>query len=282
MSVHKAILLCIAAIAFGVGGCMDPSIYHGSGAPSKAPGATSRQAPATPAPKPKVARKGDIRIKAPAPGLLAQSPDNVAITIEKIGTDARSATDASLAFRYANANVVARSPGGRLARRNGIRIAVGNANFRAQLSASHRRSRHSTRESMFITVLSGHEGQILMGSDTWVGRLGYWTPRGYRVLVERAFVGRSLVVRPRILGRGLVEVELWPRFSTRGRRGAIDVTELATKVVVRDGQPIVIGGTATASDDVGTILFGIGKRTRSGTTAMILTPKIGGAAIDWP
>ena len=80
----------------------------------------------------------------------------------------------------------------------------------------------------------------------------------------------------------MVAVEVWPRFTSRRRRGAIDVTELATKVVVRDGQPIVIGGMASMRQDVGGVLFGIGGECRTRTMSIVLTPKIGGGGIEWP
>jgi Flp pilus assembly secretin CpaC len=208
------------------------------------------------------------------------APDNVAITVEKIATDVRTAVEASAGVQYEGENVTV--SGGDMARRNGIRIGVAAGNFKGQIGASAGRSRSSSRESTFIVCQSGTEGQILVGEETYVERLGYWGPHGYQVLAERAFIGRTLVVRPRILQGRLIEVELFPRFTVRGGRGAIDVTQLATKVVVRDGQALVIGGTTTDKEDVGAALFSIGRETRQGRMVVILTPKIGGMEIDWP
>lgn len=237
-------------------------------------------APGAPVPAPE---GGDIRIPAPRGTLPTVSPDSVAVLIEKVGTTVHSASQASLAFRYASDKVVVATRPGQLARRNGLRIGVATGDLRLALGAGTQRGRQTSRESVFIAVQSGHEGQIAVGSEVMVQRLGYWTPYGdYRVLVERGFVGRSLVVRPRILPGGMVEIELWPRFTERGRRGAIDVTELATKVVVRDGQSLVIGGLTTGGSDVGAVLFGVGSRTLTHTMTVILTPRIGGMNIDWP
>lgn len=277
----RAILL-FAAVATAVAGCMDPNVF---GPPPAAPvggieppGGAPYPAPQAPA---TTSRPGDIRVPAPRADMPAPSSHNVAVTIEKIGTSAATANRAALAFRYADTDVAVRG-GARVARRNGIRLGVARGNWRAQLDAAARRRRSSSRESLFIVVASGSEGQIAIGSDTYVRRLGYWTPHGYEVLVERDSVGRSLVVRPRILGDGRVEVALWPRFTARGRRGAIDVTELSTKVVVRDGQSIVIGGSSGAKEDVGAVLFGVGARRRTHTMTVVLTPRIGGAAALWP
>ena len=274
---EKLVFSMASALGLLASGCLDPNAFRGSGSAYRPPPAPSPVRPATPTPAP----RGDIRIPAATPTFPAASPDNVAIEIEKIGLDQRAAMDASLAFRFADENVAVRG-GGATARRNGLRIGVAGRDFRARLGASLRRGRRSTTERMFITVLSGHEGQIQMGRDTFVETLAFWTPLGRQVLVERQLVGRSLVVRPRILPGGMVEVELWPRFSTRGRRGAIDVTQLATKVVVGSGQSIVIGGMASATEGVGSVLFGIGRGRRSSTMTMILTPQIGGLPAGWP
>jgi len=304
MTARVILPLTIAVAAAVACGCVDPSIYnpppgarvggivtpgapptYPTPAPPTVPTVPTLRTPPTPTvPTPMVPtpRVPDVRVPTPRPAVPAPASGNVAITIEKVGASAQMANEASLAFRYADESVVVQSPGTKLARRNGIRVAVARGNLRTQLDAATRRVGRTTREAMFIVVMSGQEGQILMGSDVYVQRLVYATPYGQRVLAERGFVGRSLVVRPRILGNGMVEVELWPRLTVRGRRGALDVTELATKVVVRDGQSVVIGGLSGASEDVGAVLFGIGGRTRSHTMTMILTPRIGGTGVDWP
>jgi len=280
--VRNVLLAHLSLLAlFVLVGCLDPQTYRSRGTTARSPAAKLGAAAKTPSPAVK-RRAEPTQLPPGGRDAAAALANNVAITIEKVGTATGAAMDASLAFRYANDRVAIGSAGGRLARRNGIRIGVATGSFRGRLGISARRSRRTVREQMFITVLSGQEGVIAVGTDTYVQRLGYWTPLGYEVLVERAFVGRSLVVRPRILGRHAVEVELWPRFTTRGRRGAIDLTELATKVVVPDGQSIVIGGLTTGGDDVGSVLFGLGRRTRTSTMTMILTPKIGGVPIEWP
>ncbi len=279
MSILRA--LAVAALAFAGVGCVDPSLYKAPAAPVGGvvmPNGTPAAPTGVPAP---AQPRGHVRIPAAQPTNPLVNTNNIAISIEKVGVSAATAREAALAFRYANDDVVVRGGGG-LARRNGIRIGVATGDLRVGLSANERRTRHTSRDTMFIVVANGAEGQIAMGSDAYVGRLAYWTPRGYRVLLERQFVGRSLVVRPRIVGSGMVEVELWPRFTARGRRGAIDVTELATKVVVRSGQSIVIGGMTSGSEDVGAVLFGVGARQRTHTMSIILTPTIGGAAIEWP
>lgn len=274
----------ILALAAFVGcAAIDPDLYRRRRAQVGGIEPTARPAPTAPSPRVPAPKGGDIRVPSLKPAMPAVSPDSVAVIVEKVGTTVHTASQASLAFRYASDTMVIQTRPGKLARRNGIRIGLATGDLRASLSAGTQRSRHASRESVFVVVQSGHQGHIVVGAEVYVERLGFWTPYGdYRVLVEKGFVGRSLVVRPRILPDRMVEIELWPRFTARGRRGAIDVTELATKVVVRDGQSIVIGGQTTAGSDLGAVLFGVGSRTRTHTMTVLLTPKIGGLNIDWP
>ena len=272
---------CLASLLAASLGCLSPAVYRTSGKPSPPPEPATVAARKEPAPTAKARALGDIRIPLREVGIPAASPDNVAIFIRKLGTDTTTATEGDLAFRYASGDVVLRG-GERVARRNGLRIAVANDDLRARLGASRRRTRSRTTEEMFIVCRSGTEGSIQMGRDTFVQALRYWTYDGWQTLVQRAFVGRALVVRPTILDGGKVAVELWPRFTTRGPRGAINLTQLATKVIVRDGQSIVLGGLTSGGSDVGAALFGVGDRRRTSTMTLVLTPKIGGGALPWP
>jgi len=207
---------------------------------------------------------------------LAQLPKgNVMVFVEKVSTSSQSRVDASVAFRYANDDIVLSSPGGKIARNNGIRIGVGAGDFRAQFEADLRTTKSTGREEMFLTVLSGSEGSIRVGRETYFDRLGYWAPGGYTVLFEAEFLGADLVVRPRVLADGLIEVELYPRFTARGGRRAVDVTELATTVRVRDGQAIIVGSATTGRSEVGAALFGLSKQTQSGSKVVILTVRQG-------
>lgn len=265
-------------LAASLGGCLGTGTFHGSGRRYPTGPTASVPRPAAPAPSD---GRGDIRVPSARPTVPTLASSNVAITIEKLGVDERTAMAANAAFRFADERFAVRGGHG-AARRNGLRIGIAGKDFRVRLNASQRRARTSTTERLFITVLSGHEGQIFVGQDTFVESLVIRTPFGDQVLAERQFVGRSLVVRPRILSGGQVEVELWPRFTVRGRRGAIDVTQLATKVVVASGQSIVIGGMQTGRDDVGSVLFGIGRRQHTSTMTMVLTPQIGGVPFGLP
>ncbi len=281
-----------ALLALLLAGCvpMDPSVYRGSGA-SPAPQAPPRvAAPRQPAATPEPPRRlpfgatppgGDPFWGVPKEGeLLARSPDNVGIVVEKLDAKAMAAMDVGGAFRAQSGNVTV-AGGNPLAARNGLSIRVGTGSFTGRIGGSVVRTRSSTREQMFIAVKSGTEGALVMGGDVYVARLGYWGPYGYQLLIERAFVGRQLAVRPTILSDGRIAIQLWPRFSTRKGR-VIDVTQLSTTVTVRDGQPLLIAGLNTAESEVSAALFGASSREASGTMAIVLTAKIGGLDIEWP
>jgi len=282
-----AVILILAALA----GCamMDPSVYQGYGQ-SAAPQAPRRVATAPPAATVEPAKKlpfgatppgGDPFWGVPKEGdLLARSPDNVGIVVEKLDAKAMAAMDVGAAFRAQSGNVTA-AGGNPLAARNGLQIRIATGSFAARIGGSVSRSRSSTREQMFIAVKSGTEGALVMGGDVYIPRLGYWGPYGYQLLIERAFVGRQLAVRPTILSDGRIAIQLWPRFSTR-KGQVIDVTQLSTTVTVRDGQPLLIGGLNTADSEISSVLFGASSREASGTMAIVLTAKIGGLDIEWP
>jgi hypothetical protein len=278
------LLLCLAAA-----GCLDPGIYQGAGSPF-GPSPASRPALAQAetgdirVPPPRAAaetRQGDIHVFPATPTNFGSSPNNVAITVQKLGADQSSFAQAGLAFRDADERGVIQG-GGPLIQKNGLRVGRGGPKLGGVLQVGGGGVRSTTNEQMFIVCASGTEGSIQVGADTFVQALGYWTVDGYQVLIERAFVGRSLVVRPTILPNGMVQVTLWPRFTTRGPRGAIDLTQLAATVVVRDGQPIVLGGLNSGREDIGAVLFGVGRETRTSTMTLILTPKIGGLPIEVP
>gem|GEM_PF-1530172 len=285
-----------SCVAVGLGllttGCslLDPSIYQGYGGtpPPRQPAgiaAARQQGPAAQRggqlPFGATPRRDEGIWGVPKEGdVLGQSPDNVAIVVEKLDAKAASAMDVGGSFR-ARSGDAGISGGDSGAGRGGLNVRIVSGSFGGRIGGSVNRTRSSGREQVFIVVRSGTEGALAMGSDIWLTRLGYWTPRGYLLIAEREFVGRQLVVRPTILGGGQIAIELWPRFSTR-RGGLVDVTQLATRVTVRDGQSLVIGGLNTADSELNLALFGVGGRESSGMTSIVLTAKIGGLDVDWP
>lgn len=291
MNARAGLWGAILGLAWLGAGCayLDPSVYQGYGSapPTAAPrpgtvpqGAQAAQS-ARPLPFGATPRHDEGIWGVPKEGeILGQSPDNVAIVVEKLDANTASAMDLGGSFRARRGDAVV-SGGDPRAASGGLNVRIVSGSFAGRVGASASRTRSSSRDQMFIVVRSGTEGVLAMGSDIWLTRLGYWTPRGYVLIAEREFVGRQLVVRPTILGGGQIALELWPRFSTR-RGSVVDVTQLSTRVSVRDGQSLVIGGLTTADSEMSLALFGVGGRESSGMTAIVLTAKIGGLDLDWP
>ncbi len=255
------------AMTVAIAGCVGTDIYHGFGK-------TRPRPPIAEAPKPSPPKMH--------PG--HQEPAvtrNITVILEKYDAATANAAGATLGLRATAGRSRVAVQGGPALARNGIQLTVGSKDLRARLRASASRRRSSLHQQLFITVADGQEGTLVVGSDVWVNRLGFWTPGGFVVLLERQFVGRSLVVRPKLVGGGRIAIELWPRFSTRRGR-VIDVTQLATKVVVREGQPLVIGGLATGGESVGAVLFGLTSRQRTSSMTLVLTATVGGAEMQWP
>ncbi len=292
MIAGRALFGAVLGVAVWTSGCawLDPSVYQGRG--SGPPFSGSPRVAAAPQGAQGTQAEGKLPFGAtprrdeglwgvPKEGdVLGRSPDNVAIVVEKLDAGTASAMDLSGSFRARSGERVI-SGGDPGAARGGLNVRVVSGSFAGRLGGSVSRTRSGSRDQMFIVVRSGTEGALAMGSDIWLTRLGYWTPRGYLLIAEREFVGRQLVVRPTILGGGQIAIELWPRFSTR-RGSVVDVTQLATRVTVRDGQSLVIGGLNTADSEMTLALFGVGGRESSGMTAIVLTAQIGGLDIDWP
>lgn len=168
---------------------------------------------------------------------------------------------------------MAGTKGGELARRNGIRIGVAKDGLSAALQAAVEKSKGAEAQKMWLTVLSGTKGHIMVGEGTWVEALRVWTRRGENVVLQKAFIGASLVVEPTVLPEGMVRVRLHPRFASREGK-MVDLTDLTTEVVVRHGQPIVIGGLDQSSDSAGWALFTWNRNGQMKKMVMLVTPYI--------
>jgi len=199
---------------------------------------------------------------------------NVTLVVERFLVDRTESSRFESAWRYADERVTAR--GGSLAHRNGLRIGIELDGFRAALQAALRSASTHRIEKVMITTLNGRPGSIAVGQYTYVEALRVRGPGGGLTLLERAFVGTSLVATPTVLPGDMVRIRLHPRFTARDGQ-YIDVASLETEVVVANGQSLVIGGTDQASDDVGAALFSTGSRQQERRVLLTVTPHIHGA-----
>jgi len=206
------------------------------------------------------------------PALPPERPSgNVMVVIESI-VHTRGREDlAAAAWRLRSGSVTAGSSP--IIRRNGINLAVGGRDFAARFQAAQSRFKSTKTTRQAITVLDGREGSFFVGQQVPVARLVYWTPRGVRALFESATVGRSLVVRPVILPDGSIDLTVTPQFSSVGPRGrSIRVRDLSTRVVVRHGQPLLLGAMQQGANDLANVLFATGSRDVNKTLTIVVTP----------
>ncbi|HEY8151968.1 MAG TPA: secretin N-terminal domain-containing protein, partial [Vicinamibacteria bacterium] len=109
------------------------------------------------------------------------------------------------------------------------------------------RARTSINARQQLLVLSGGRASLTVAEQvpyaewlyTWGVTHGLWAQN-----IVWQEVGTSMVVEPRVLGNGTILVRLTPRFDYRagGNSQAVDVSELSTEVVVREGEEITLGG----------------------------------------
>jgi type II secretory pathway component GspD/PulD (secretin) len=131
----------------------------------------------------------------------------------------------------------------------GVRVGVGRhpPSRGVEVTADASRSRTTAKTEQEIVVLSGGRAEIAVTEQvpyadwfwSWGQAQGLWTPA-----VQWRDVGASLVVEPIALGDGRVRVRVTPAFGywlDRARQ-VTEVHQLTTEVVVREGEPIDLGG----------------------------------------
>jgi hypothetical protein len=131
----------------------------------------------------------------------------------------------------------------------GVHVGVGRTppprgvDVRAEAS----RGRTSSRTEQEILVMSGGRAEITVAEQVpyeewfraWGGAHGLWAPT-----VQWRDVGTALSVEPVVLGDGRVRVRVTPSFSyfVDRERLITRVQQLATEVVVREGETVDLGG----------------------------------------
>ncbi|MCP3967818.1 MAG: type II and III secretion system protein [Lentisphaerae bacterium] len=128
---------------------------------------------------------------------------------------------------------------------------------------NQRQGTTSSLNASFIVTKSGSPAKLWSGKTivdpTWLyfnkkypERVYYGTAEGNYIKLTGIFnetkwnqVGTALYVNPRYIGNDMIEVEVYPEISMitgKGRTKAVKVYNLSTKVTVRNGQTIPIGG----------------------------------------
>ena len=192
----------------------------------------------------------------------AQSPRMVRVSLEvrESGTQSREAVQGS-------GKVIITDRGGTRAR--------------AGVGADSAQSRVTKSTGVFTIVQDGGESVILVAQSVPYQHVAYYrdyaTGAGY-VATGVAFrdVGTSLRVRAALLPNDQIRVRLTPTisyFSPTGD-GIVDFTEATTELVVPNGRPVVIGGTASQMHQVARQVLGYLTTQSSSETAFILTATV--------
>ncbi|OGC05230.1 hypothetical protein A2276_04755 [candidate division WOR-1 bacterium RIFOXYA12_FULL_43_27] len=134
----------------------------------------------------------------------------------------------------------------------GLYAQVLSGNYNAYLDAIEKKIGYDLIASPWVTALNNEEAQILIGSKY-----------GYRTLtvtqtsttqnVEFLEVGTKLKFTPRINDDGYIVMDILPSVSEGSVTNDLpseDTTETRNKVLVKDGQSIVIGGLTKRYDTV--------------------------------
>jgi type II secretory pathway component GspD/PulD (secretin) len=142
-----------------------------------------------------------------------------------------------------------------------------------RLDIHSRRNTTSSTTSSFIVTQSGSPAQLWVGKSvvdpTWrryqrPDKTIIVNPHSTTVVVMpqepiMTDVGVSLQVLPRDLGNGMIEVEVYPEITEiTGKRGnkAVKVTSLTSKVVVKSGARILLGGVVNQNRERYINIFG--------------------------
>jgi type II secretory pathway component GspD/PulD (secretin) len=137
-----------------------------------------------------------------------------------------------------------------------VRVGVGRNPPRSgvEVRGEASRSRSTSKTQQEIVVMSGGKAEITVAEQVpysdwfldWGQTRGLWART-----IQWRDVGASLVVEPVALGDGRVRVRLTPAFSyfLDRERLVTEIHQLTTEVVVREGEPIALGGVPLSDSE---------------------------------
>jgi Bacterial type II and III secretion system protein len=160
-------------------------------------------------------------------------------------------------------------------------IRRGTAHPSGRLIGSDRQTMVQRKTGIFTLVQDGGETLLSVATRVPYDQITYFrnyaTEGGY---IERQIVftdvGTAVRVGATILPDNQIRVHLTPRLSyfSAERSGAIDFTELATEVIVPNGQPLSLGGSTSRIHELTRQILGYQNRSVTGETGLTLTATI--------
>ena len=205
---------------------------------------------------------------------IASMGKNIKIVVNMLTTNVADHFAVDSLWKYVDQNIaIIKRP--EAFGHSGLRIGLADKNFHIRLDVTKRQLKSSEDTELFVVLADGATGYINIGKEISVPRF-YYLGRWYSA-INYGFrqAGRSLKVTAQKLPSGLIDMELTPVFSkflTTG--GDIELTEISTKVTVRPGQMLVLGGSDTASENVATALLSHSKYSATTQTLVTVTPYI--------
>lgn len=154
----------------------------------------------------------------------------------------------------------------------------GGARSRVRGGAESTEVRSRGTSGVFTLVQDGGEAAMVVATQVPYASVAFYrdyaTGQGY-VAAGVAFrdVGTALTVRAHVLPDRQIRVRLTPRISwfTADGAGTIEFTEAATDLIVPDGRPVVLAGTATETHTVTRQILGLTQQRTTGETTVLLT-----------
>lgn len=159
--------------------------------------------------------------------------------------------------RVGNAEVVIGSPG----HRNG-----------AQMEMDEGSSRSSREGSQFLTVMDGASAFIEVGQSVpYTQQWAVYTQRYASIQQSTEFhdITTGFEVSPRYIGDE-VEVEVTPRIATPNARGTIGFETLSTRIRVKPGEWVDLGGAMQSRDEVSSAILHSGSNHASESSALMI------------
>ncbi len=206
---------------------------------------------------------------------------NVRVEVDFMGTGSEAQDSLSVDLRRrgdpaVRNNLVFRD--GRWVRPNEVRIGGG-----------IQRGRTTQNTSQFIMTMSGHPATLWVGrtipDPSWLNHVRFRPTvvvvprRGGAVIIPGndpewvwRDVGSRLMVLPYYLDNGLIDVEIYPEVTYldgEGRRQAIRTESVSTRLTVRDGQRVSIGGVVNDNREFYVNLFGPELLSRDDSTSIL-------------
>jgi hypothetical protein len=201
---------------------------------------------------------------------------NVYVRLERLRVSAADSAGLGALWRYTSGRLTI--SGGDGLGKGGVRLGLAGGEFDAQLSAWARGAQGADRVSQEILVASGQEGYLWVGRNLLVPLLRIRGPGGTVEVLENARVGAGLRVLPRAQSDGRIELEIAPCFSrggAGGREPSRSSWEMATRVLVRPGEKLVLGASSSAErGSAARGLFGYDAAGRDSTAIVTLEAEL--------